>query len=229
MERGYILHRRPYQESSVLVNLLVDGKGRIDAIARLGQGRRSIKSILQPCQPLIFSLAGKGELKYLSQIEPLSIAIPLQGKSLYSAMYLNELLMRSLTEKHAGECLFLPYHKTLIALAENFDQQHLRYFEKHFLEDLGLMPSLSLDVKGDAVTRRYRYRYVLEQGFIPLAAPLNVMNYSGRALLNFANKDLQLNDLIEIKNLMRSLLSPLLGTRPLISRALFRQSIFRQP
>ncbi|MGL5668069.1 MAG: DNA repair protein RecO, partial [Shewanella sp.] len=57
MKRGYVLHHRPYRESSALVNLLVDGIGRVDAVARVGSGKRSIKSILQPFQPLIFEFS----------------------------------------------------------------------------------------------------------------------------------------------------------------------------
>lgn len=225
MERGYILHRRPYLESSTLVNLLVDGKGRVDAIARFGRGRRSIKSILQPCQPLIFSLSGKGELKYLEQVEPLSAAIPLQSKSLYSAMYLNELLMRILSEHHAGEQLFVPYHNALMSLAQQFDQQCLRYFEKQLLNDLGLMPSLTLDVNGVGINGQYRYQYIVEQGFVPLAAPLKITHYLGKSLLSFANDNLQLDELTDIRHLMRYLLAPLLGNKPLVSRTLFRTAI----
>ena len=94
MKRGYVLHHRPYRESSALVNLLVDGIGRVDAVARVGSGKRSIKSILQPFQPLIFEFSGKSELKNISQIEAAAPAVPLSGYSLYAGMYINELLMR---------------------------------------------------------------------------------------------------------------------------------------
>ncbi len=43
MLRGYILHHRPYRESSVIVNLLVDGVGRIDALVRVGSGKKTLK------------------------------------------------------------------------------------------------------------------------------------------------------------------------------------------
>ncbi|MBL4816550.1 MAG: recombination protein O N-terminal domain-containing protein, partial [Shewanella sp.] len=29
MERGYVLHTRPFKDSSVLVNMLIDGHGRV--------------------------------------------------------------------------------------------------------------------------------------------------------------------------------------------------------
>ena len=227
MERGYILHRRPYQESSLLVNLLVDGRGRVDAIARLGSGRRSIRSILQPCQPLIFSLAGKGELHTLSQIEPLSAAIPLQGKSLYSAMYLNELLMRTLSVQQSGEQLFVAYHQTLMVLASSFCQRHLRYFEKKLLGEFGCMPSLIKDIHDNVINGEQHYHYITDEGFI-LAEQnqsSDSKSYAGCALLRLAEDNLQDSDLNGIKHLMRRLLSPLLGNKPLVSRSFFIQGI----
>jgi DNA repair protein RecO (recombination protein O) len=32
MKRGYVLHHRQFRESSVIVNLLVEGVGRVDVI-----------------------------------------------------------------------------------------------------------------------------------------------------------------------------------------------------
>lgn len=88
MLRGYVLHHRPYKETSALVNLLVDGVGRVDAIVRLGSGKRSLKSIIRPFQPLIFQYLGKGELKTLTQVEAAAPAIPLQAKRCLQAFIL---------------------------------------------------------------------------------------------------------------------------------------------
>lgn len=226
MERGYILHRRPYQESSCIVNLLVEGKGRIDAIARLGGGRRSIKSLLQPCQPLLFVLSGKGHLKYLSQVESFSLAVPLQGKSLYSSMYLNELLMRTLAEQYSGEQLFLPYHQTLVSLAADFNEQYLRYFEKYLINELGTMPSLTMDANGAPIAIDRFYRYEMDFGFIAAEKMLKTANlYSGQALLRLNAEKLLVEDFNTIKRLMRQLLRPLIGNKPLMSRSLFARGV----
>ena len=220
MERGYVLHSRPYRESSVIANLLVDGLGRVDAVVRVGSGKRNLKSIIQPFQPLIFSLTGRSELRTLTQVEPMSPAVPLTGKSLYAGMYLNELMMRTL--QHGGESLFISYHKTLMALAREFSEAQLRYVEMAILKELGAMPSLEHDGHGKDIDPALRYQYLAEQGFWPVTEGAGqIRSWSGVSLIRLANSSLIEEDLPAAKGLMRLLLQPLLGDRPLLSRALF--------
>ncbi|WP_153914076.1 DNA repair protein RecO [Shewanella sp. TC10] len=232
MLRGYILHHRPYRESSVIVNLLVDGVGRLDALVRVGSGKKSIKSIIQPFQPLIFQFNNKSDsadtsLKFITQIEPAAPALPLKSDSLYSAMYLNELLVRVLGSGQHAEGLFLHYHRSLMALASKFDSQHLRYFEMELLNELGALPSLEYDTEGESITSEMSYRIIADEGFLPVAkqASVNVTNtrhlLSGEMLINLKTKQLAEHNLVQAKGLMRLLLAPLLGGKPLLSRKLF--------
>lgn len=215
-----MLHHRPYREASVIANLLVDGIGRVDAVVRLGSGRRSLKSILQPFQPLIFVVSGRHELKSLSQVEAMAPAIPLTGHSLYAGFYLNEILMRII--HHGGDALFFPYHQTLMALADTFAETPLRYFELSLLEELGAMPSLIQDGHGNALTAELRYQLLAEQGFWPVVDHVSrAFHYPGQSLINLCHRCLTADDLPVAKRLMRQLLQPLLGDKPLRSRQLF--------
>ncbi|MCL1073640.1 DNA repair protein RecO [Shewanella dokdonensis] len=217
MYRGYVLHAKPYRENSVLLKLLVDGLGRVDAVARLGSGKRSLKSIVQPFQPLLFELSGRGELRSLSQIESASPAVPLTGDALYSAIYLNELLVRALAQIQSGESLFVPYHQTLMTLAREFSQTPLRFFELSLLEELGCMPSLTHDANGSALDATQLYRWLPEAGFLPGDGV-----FPGRVLLALAVRELEEADWPHAKRLTRILLQPVVGERPLLSRQLFR-------
>lgn len=220
MERGYILHQRPYQESKIIANLLTDNKGRVDAVIQVGRGKRNLKSILQPFQPLLFDIKGEGDLKTLIQLESLSPAIPLTGYSLYAAMYVNELVMRLL--KHGGDALYLIYHRTLMALAKEFNQCQLRYFEMALLQELGVMPSLIQDTKGQRINSEQCYKYSPEFGFTSVNQAGETKNcYLGVSLLRLDNTELEDADLLSIKQLMRTLITPLLAGAPLVSRQLF--------
>ncbi|MGB0893662.1 MAG: DNA repair protein RecO [Parashewanella sp.] len=222
MERGYVLHHRPYRESSALVNLLVDGKGRVDAVARVGSGKRSIKSILQPFQPVIFTLSGASELKKMAQIEAASPAIPLANQSLYAGMYLNELLVKVVSSYHQAE-LFQAYHQTLLSLASEFKQSHLRYFEYQLLLQLGAMPSIEFDTQGDEIQQDALYRLLPEQGFMLTLNPHRAIQ--GDSLIALTKQQINEHNELDLKNLMRTLLTPLLGNKPLLSRKLFTQYI----
>ncbi|WP_428618164.1 DNA repair protein RecO [Shewanella sp.] len=220
MQRGYVLHTRPYRESSVLVNLLVDGLGRVDAVARLGSGKSSIKSILQPFQPLLFQLSGRSSLKSLYQVEAASPAVPLSGSDSFAGLYLNELMVRCLSVEHGAEQFFFTYHKTLMAMAASFSEAQLRQFELALLKELGVMPSLSRDIDGSPIEADYYYRLLSEEGFSTALGP-KPNHFSGKMLLALEQDKLVADQFKQAKLLMRQLLAPLLGDKPLKSRALF--------
>ena len=224
MKRGYVLHHRPYRESSALVNLLVDGIGRVDAVARDGSGKRSIKSILQPFQPLIFEFSGKSELKNISQIEAAAPAVPLSGYSLYAGMYINELLMRTLSVHHNAEALFLIYHQALVGLAAQFCESKLRYLELALLRELGAMPSLIRDTQGEPLIPEHYYQLVPELGFQFVLNSRAKHTYQGAMLTAHNDNQLLQEQFLAAKRLMRSMLQPLLGDKPLVSRQLFMQA-----
>jgi DNA repair protein RecO (recombination protein O) len=190
-------------------------------VARTGSGKRSIKSILQPFQPLIFEFSGKSELKTLTQVEAAAPAVPLSGQSLFAGMYINELLVRTLSVQHNAEELFLIYHQALVGLAAKFCQSQLRYIELALLRELGFMPSLSRDTQGEPLVAEDYYQLVPELGFQFVLNSRARNAYQG-AMLTALN-DNQLTDahFLSAKLLMRSLLTPLLGTKPLLSRQLF--------
>jgi DNA repair protein RecO (recombination protein O) len=233
MKRGYVLHHRPFRDSSAILNLLIDGVGRVDGITRLGTGKRSIKSIMQPFQPLIIQFSDQPQstgLSSIRQIEAAAPAIPLLGNSLYSGFYLNELLVRLLSVEHQGESLFLEYHRALVSLAGEFNSASLRYFEMALLKELGALPSLSHDIQGEALLDTSHYRFMQDEGFMPvLQSASGSFSHakgvlSGAMLLGLEQQELEEAHLNQAKGLMRYLLTPLLGNKPLLSRRLFTNS-----
>ncbi|EDQ00588.1 DNA repair protein RecO [Shewanella benthica] len=227
MERGYVLHTRPFKDSSVLVNMLIDGHGRVDCVARLGSGKTSIKSILQPFQPLIFQLSGRTSLRNMSSLEAGSPAIPLSGDVSFAGFYLNELLVRCIAVDHGAESLFFTYHKTLMSMAAGFCESQLRYFELSLLKELGLMPTLRTDLSQDPIEPDYYYRLLPDEGFVNALGP-KTSHYSGEMLLALDEHRLEASHLRQAKYLMRLMLAPCLGDKPLKSRALFRYKVASQ-
>ncbi|WP_299492269.1 DNA repair protein RecO [uncultured Shewanella sp.] len=225
MLRGYVLHTRPYRDNRVIVNLLVEGQGRVDALARLGGKKHSIRSILQPFQPLIFVISGSGGLKNLTQIEAASPAVPLAGNTLYAGLYLNELLIRCLTVEHQADSIFYQYHQTLLSMVLGLKEQYLRYFELSLLQELGIMPSLERDPLDNPISGEGFYRLLPDSGFVPVFPTVFTQHkfFQGSLLSALANRCLSDEHLLVAKKLMRQLLMGVLGSKPLYSRALFKQ------
>lgn len=64
-QRAFVLHRREYSESSLLVEFFTEHHGRITLLAKGARRARSpLKAVLQPFTPLLVRWSGKGDLKH---------------------------------------------------------------------------------------------------------------------------------------------------------------------
>jgi DNA repair protein RecO (recombination protein O) len=73
LQPAYILHSRPYRDSSQILEVLTAEYGRVSLVAR-GARRRtrgggSNSALLQPFTPLLLSFSGRTELKSLTATE----------------------------------------------------------------------------------------------------------------------------------------------------------------
>ncbi len=224
---AYILHHRPYRNSSRLLEVFSRDYGRFGMVARGVSSRRSpLQGRLQLFRPLLLSWYSRGELATLRGAEPDGAPLKFSGAVLMSGFYLNELLLR-LTWRHVGYSrLFQIYHQTLNQLGEQrVNQEALRIFECRLLEELGYAMILDQDVEtGRPIQPDAYYCYHIERG--PVEAPMEQgsgLRVAGSSLLALADGALQDEQSIkDARRLMRSVLAFYLGDKPLHSRELFR-------
>ncbi len=229
LQPSFLLHRRPYRETSFLIDLITLEHGRVSVLARGVRKSKSLSSgILQPFVPLLTTFSGRGELLTLTQAETNGEVRQLYGNCLFAGFYLNELLMCLLQKWDAHPGLYQAYEQTLIILQTSpLDERTLRQFEKHLLEELGygLLPKNDIALQRSLHPDHY-YRFIPDHGFIrselgdQSQAKSNI--FSGKSLLAYANCDWQDEESLQAaKRLTRLVLSPLLGARPIYSRQLF--------
>ncbi|MDP8079663.1 DNA repair protein RecO [Phocoenobacter skyensis] len=228
-QRGFVLHRREYSESSLLVDLFTEHSGRITLLAKGARRVRSpLKSVLQPFTPLLLRWTGKGELKTLTKAEPASLGLPMQTMALYSGFYVNEILVKTLENHTAYPELFQYYLECITQLA--IQPQHieptLRTFEFHLLKALGYEISFShCAATGKPIEETMTYQYKAEKGFIASVLQNN-QSYLGKDLLAFHQLDFSEKSTQQAaKRFTRYALKPFLGSTPLKSRELFQQVI----
>lgn len=234
LQRCFVLHRRDFGNSSLILEVFANAHGRIAVLAKGAKqsrrGRAAGGSVLQSFRPLLLSWSGRGEVKTLLRFEPAGLAVELSGETLFCGFYLNELLVRLLGRGDPHEALFAFYHSALISLAagEEIDSV-LRQFELRLLHEIGY--SVVLDVEaasGRPVASRLRYVYEQESGLREAGAGDSQSSVSGDTLLRLAaGGPLRGQATREARVLLRSLLAPYLGARPLKSRELFRRRIRR--
>ncbi|WKD50910.1 DNA repair protein RecO [Microbulbifer spongiae] len=236
---AYILHARPYRDSSLILELLTSDFGRIGCVARgARRDKRRRQQALQPFSPLLVSLLGNGALKTLGSVENVAAPLWLKGRAVYVGLYANELLVRLLPEGEAHYALFAMYQVLLEVLAQskgddsNQLEGPLRRFELQLLRELGSCPPLDYCTGSQGiVSEGVRYQLEIEQGFVPVyrqgSNAQRDNEFSGEELLGIVQAlesgKWSAGLLLPAKRLTRILLQAMLGGRPLQSRALFRQ------
>lgn len=226
LQPAFVLHARPYRETSQLVELFSAEAGRLSLVARGSRTARSpLKGVLQPFMPLSVSWRGTGELKNLDQVEACGPLIALPGERLFSGLYLNELLYYLLERHTPFPELFSYYRQALELLAAGPDPQPvLRQFELLLLECLGYgVDFFHAADSGEPLQPDAGYRYLAESGFVHAEAGQSGGNlYLGAELLALgAHQFTEPAVLRAAKRFCRQALAPLLGSRALKSRALF--------
>lgn len=216
---AFVLHSRPYKESSALVDFLTP-QGRLRAVLRGARGKAG--SLARPFVPLDVEFRGRNELKTVARLEGAGTPLWLSGETLFSALYLNELLIRLLPVEDAHPALFDFYALTLAALASGRPLQPLlRAFEWRLLDELGYGFALDRDRQGQPVEVGKLYRLLPDAG-LEAVTQLQPGVFQGAELLAMAEADWQApGALAAAKRLMRQALAPHLGGRPLVSRELF--------
>lgn len=230
LQPAFVLHRRPYRETSLLVELLTRQDGRVGVVAR-GARRRRGAAPLEPFVEFQVRWHGRGDLGQLLAAESVAPPRQLQGAALYSGFYLNELLLRLLRRHDPHPELYADYATALAALQATSApgatgvEPVLRLFECRLLEACGYGLQLREEAAGGTpLEPATLYRYEPERGPIAVTgAGRDGLLVHGQALLALAAGRLEAaRDLHELKRLLRALLAPHLGPRPLTSRELFR-------
>ncbi|UFH48557.1 DNA repair protein RecO [Pseudomonas sp. KNUC1026] len=219
--QAYVLHTRPYRETSALVDFL-SAQGVVRGVLRNARGK--VGSLARPFVPLEVELRGRGELRTVGRVEPMGTGHWLMGEALFSGLYLNELLLRLLPAEVAHPALYEHYCLTLQALAEGRGLEPLlRSFEWRLLDELGYAFALDQDIHGQPIEAGRLYRLRPEAGLEPVPA-FQPGVFDGQHLLAMAEVDWQApGALAAAKRLMRQALAAHLGGRPLVSRELFRK------
>ena len=231
LQSGYVLHTRPYRDNSLLVEFFSRDYGRISLVARGAKGRKtrggSVAALLQPFQPVGCAWTGRGELKTLTACESLGTAASLAGKTIFSGLYVNELVVRLLHHEDPHQALFDRYQQVVNELRDDLDQElALREFEFGLLEELGYGFALDLDGRsGEPLASECWYHYHSDYGLVQAAGSADdrLPRYRGCDLQEIAQGISSAAGRKCAKRLMRQVLATHLGEKPLRSRELFRR------
>jgi DNA repair protein RecO (recombination protein O) len=232
LESGFVLHQRPYRDSSQLLECMTAAHGRMGLVAR-GSRRAAMRqrALLQPFIPLKLSWVRRGDLGRLTHVEAVGPSYSLEGQRLLAGFYVSELLLRLTARGDPNPDVFSCYSRCLATLGEAASfVRTLRVFELELLRALGYGLELDSDsATGEPLRGDVSYIYELEQGFRRAElADSDVDLYPGRDLL--ALRELKLEDDASLRTAQRLLgraLKAHLGERPLNSRLVLQDIVSR--
>ena len=197
LQPAVVLHKRPYKETSFLVEFFTQDFGRIAVVA---QGVRRPKSPLRetflPFGILLITYSGKKDLKKLFDTEVYYRPKNVPNMSYACLIYINELIMSFLHKEDPHLNLFKSY-VNFCKKIENQENQleiekMLRNFELSLLQEIGY----GIDLKRDAETGDYLkpdtfYELDSVQGFIPSknVSQDNNNYFKGEDIISFAKNE----------------------------------------
>ncbi|MFM7626325.1 MAG: DNA repair protein RecO, partial [Gammaproteobacteria bacterium] len=161
----FVLHHRPWRDTSRMLDILSRDHGRLTLFARGVRGPRSrTASLLQPFTPLLASWTGSGDAAQLTQVERAPVAsgadacAGLPAAALLSGWYLNELLLKLTLRVDPQPAVFDLYAQVLARLrTEPAPAPALRAFERDLLGRLGYGLELRHEARGGTPLRADAY------------------------------------------------------------------------
>ena len=222
----FILHQRPYRETSLILDVFSREEGRVPLVAKGVRNKKSkTRSLMQIYQKLLISWSSRGEMGTLTDIETLGDINHIYGKCLFTAFYMNELLTRLLHSHVPYPDLFDHYEEAISNISDKNEENVLRMFEKRMIDSLGYGLILDHDVvSGDEIHEGKQYYYKFDQG-PTLVKPEqgNYLEISGKALISLRQNNLRGQETLkEAKRLLQPVIRQHIGPKPLKSRELYK-------
>lgn len=221
---GWVVHRRPWRESSLLIEFFSREHGRVGLVAKGARSARSAwRGVAEPFAPLVASWGRRGEMGTLTLLEPAGARHELTGRALWCGLYVNELLLRLLERDDPHPEVFDACEKVFGGLAAGNEPQSLllRRFERALLEGMGVAPDFAFDAAGgEAIHAGSLYHLQPEVGFVPVErGGTGVFRGAAIRALETGSTD-DRDTAREMRELMRLLIDHHLAGRELASRRL---------
>ena len=218
---AYLLHRRDWQNSSLILDLMTLDFGRLSLLAKGGKSSRS-QGLYQPFNKLMVSWTGRHELKTLTSID--GSAFPVDERLYLPLLYINELIETFLPKFESSPEIFALYGELLSRIDTGNTEMMLREFERSAMSILGYLPDLSMDADHDhPIESGNHYLFQATRGFIS-CLPNQANAIKGDKIIAWNAKYYQHRSVSQMaKTIMRCIIDFNLQGKKLKSRDIYLQ------
>lgn len=225
LEPAFILHSRPYRETSLLAYVLTEHHGIMHMVCR-GAKKKSHNAI-QPFTRMLLSWSGRGELVNLNKMEYEYSRYTKNFRAQVQCFYLHELILKLMPKMSPAPELFYLYARTLEAMSDDPCREDvLRLFELELLDIIGHPLHAAFDCQSEQPIMASSY-YLYEPDVGPSICEPGLAQWnvvSGTLLEALHNRSLNSDTLKQAKVFLRGLMQHYLQGKPLASRTLLRAS-----
>ncbi len=229
-QAAYVLHTRPWSETSLLVDVFSRQHGRLRLLAKGARRQKTGSSgELLPFQPLEMAWSAGQGLAVMTSVEISAIRQRPVQLGLGAAYYANELILKMLHQHDPHPELYDAYDQLMIALASGHHlDSSLRTFECELLGQVGYGLQLACDAEtGLMLESSQQYFYYPEKGPVRTQGEYDTAHpcaVSGDTLLQLAARNVSsAKTKTESKQLIRHLISRYLNGKTFRSRRVFNQ------
>ena len=219
---GYILHHRPFRDTSQILDIVTQDHGKIAVVARGSRGAKSrLAGVLRPFLPLKVSWVAKSDLGTLTGAEAVGPPAGMTGDAMFAAYYVNELLLHFLHRYDPQPEIFALYEQVIKALVQtNSVAACLRSFEFEFLSLLGYAVNLDHEYGGQQnLVTEQNYQFRMEQGAVPVERSDGPLIFKGAVLTGVAEQRFDDAEVLRAASrLLREVINFHLGGKELKSR-----------
>ena len=225
-QSAFILRRRDWQNTSLILELFTRDHGCLNVLAR-GARRKPAVQAYQPFSLLNVTWSGRGDLKTLASIE--GQALPVDERNYLTLLYVNELIGALLPAGEANPRVFAAYFTLLQDAAGPLDEIDLRRFEIELLRALGYFPDIDADARSAVpIVATASYQFVINVGFVECADSA-VDSVKGQSIIDWVHDDYSDESVLRLaKSVLRSTIDFNLHGKRLKSRDVFLQMKRRQ-
>ncbi|MGI9248278.1 MAG: DNA repair protein RecO [Woeseiaceae bacterium] len=219
---AYILHHRPFRDSSQILDIVTRDHGKIALVARGSRGSKSrLAGLLRPFLPLRVSWVARSDLGTLTGAEAAGVPAGPRGDALLSAFYVNELLLHFLHRHDPQPEIYSLYTNVIAALASTSDvAKCLRSFELELLSLLGYAVNLQHEsgMQQD-LDPEQNYEYRMEQGPVGVDRSEGRLVFPGAMLASIQAQEFDNPEVLRAASrLLRDVIAHHLGGKELKSR-----------
>jgi len=219
---AYILHHRPFRDSSQILDIVSRDHGKVSLVARGSRGSKSrLAGLLRPFLPLKVSWVARSDLGTLTGAEAAGNPAGILGDAMLSAFYVNELLLNFLHRHDPQPEIYGLYSEVISVLGSTPSiAVTLRSFELELLSLLGYAVNLQHEAgtQRDLDPEQY-YGYRVDQGPVRVGRSEGTMVFPGAVLRAIHGQEFDDPDVLRAASgLLREVIAHHLGGKELKSR-----------